>query len=147
MPGVKRPRGFRRLSVVASFVLTVACGGAAVEVPYVEACSWVIDLEPDIELDGEILVPRGGSRRVRVHIPKRLGRDREFHSRCAYLFDGRPNWTIDDPSVARIEEYSATAALYSSWTITGLAAGETWIHLRYDFREPEVSVRLRVVES
>lgn len=144
---MKRLRRFRWLSVVASFVLTVACGGAAVEVPYVEPCAWVIDLEPDVEPDDEIVVARGGSWRVRVHIPNRLGRTREFHSTCAYLLDGRPNWTIDDPSVARIEEYSATAALYSSWTITGLAVGETWIHLRYDSREPEVSIRLRVVES
>ena len=116
------------------------------EVPYVETCAWVIDLEPHVEPGREIVVPIGGSQPVRAHVPSRLGRTREFHSRCAYLLDERPNWTIDNPSVARIEEYSATAALYSSWTITGLAVGETWIHLRYGVREPEISIPLTVVE-
>lgn len=78
---------------------------------------------------------------------QRKGSRQYYYSDCSYLSAARPNWVIDDPSVARIEEYSATAALYSSWTITGLAVGETWIHLRYGFREPEVSIRLKVVES
>lgn len=137
-----------KLPLVTLFVLTAAWGGAEAisgHLPF--PCSVVIDLEPDVEPGGEIVVRRGGLRRIRVHIPDRLGRDREFHSKCSYLLDARPNWTINDPSVARIEEYGATAVLYSSWTITGLAVGETWIHLRYDSREPEVSIRLRVVKS
>ena len=70
------------------------------------------------------------------------------HSNCSYVSTTQPNWTIDDPSVARIEEYSATAALYSSWTITGLAVGETWIHLGYDVRsQAKISIQLKVVES
>ena len=139
----------RQPSAVALLFL-VACGGAEVvsgHLPF--PCSTVIDLQPDLEPGDEIVVPVGGSKRVRVHIlnRRRWGRDREFHSNCSYLFVARPNWTIDDLSVARIEEYSATAALYSSWTITGLAVGKTWIHLRYDLREPEISIRLKVVES
>lgn len=148
MPGIKRLQRFGLLSVVALFVLATACGGAeAVSGHLPFPCSWVIDLEPDVEPGGEIVVPMGGSQRIRVHVRNQWGRDREFHSNCSYLRNTRPNWTIDDPSVARVEEYRATAALYSSWAITGLAVGETRVHLWYGVREPGVSIRLRVVES
>ena len=129
MSGVRTLRKLR-LPSVALLVLAAACGGAGVEIGLPFPCSSVIDLQPDLEPGDEIVVPVGGSKRIRVHIlnRSRWGRDREFHSNCSYLFVARPNWTIDDPSVARIEEYSATAALYSSWTITGRAVGETRIH-------------------
>jgi hypothetical protein len=143
MSGLKTLRRLRLLAVLASFVLA-ACGGERVGIAGLElACAAFVDLEPS----GDIVVPVGGSERVRVQI-QRVG-SREFRDPpdCSYLLTARPNWTIDDPDLVRVEEYSATAALYSSWTITGLAAGETRIHLRYDVREPEISIRLKVVES
>lgn len=139
MPWVTKLLRQRLLPVVAPLVLTAACRGATVEAPITYSCSDLIRIEP---LGYEIVVPVGGSQRIRVQIRKQSDREKQRYQDCSRLSVARLSWLIDDPSIARIEEYSAAV-----WTITGLAAGETWIRLRHDVPRIEISKPLKVVQS
>ena len=139
MPWVRKLRGLRMLSVAASFVLAVGCGGAEPMASRLYTCADLIRIEP---IGGQIVVPVGGSQRIRLQIREPSRREKQRYQHCSGLSGVQPNWTIDDPSVARIEEYSAAV-----WTIEALAVGQTWIRLRYKVPRIGIYTRLKVVES
>lgn len=135
MPGVKRLRRFRLLPLIA-LSLPAACSETVLE-GGLPPCSALIDVEPRFE----IVVPVAEVRRVHVQIRQLPDREPNYYRGCPQWSVARLTWTIDDPKVARIDEYGTGV-----WTITGLAVGETSIRLRHRNPFTEISKRLKVVE-
>ena len=136
MPWVSGLRRFRLLPLVALSLLA-ACDEAVLE-GSPAPCSALIEVEPRFD----IVVRVAEVRRVHVQIRQLPDREPNYYRGCPEGSGARLTWTIDDPNVARIVEYSTGV-----WTITGLAVGETSIRLRHHSPFTEISKRLKVVEQ
>lgn len=121
--------------------LTLGCADT-VEIPSVITCGALFTFEPGSPRP--LVVPVGGSERLRVEL-RDVDRTRDGYEGCPALghaWRDLIGWTVLDPSVARVEKYSAGVA-----TVTGLAVGATRIRVRYGvLDETSMFVRLEVVE-
>lgn len=112
-----------------------------VEIPYALSCDSLFIVE--YRGPGPLVVPVGGSERLRVQL-RDVDRIRDRHPSCPVVGHGWRElitWTVLDPSLARVEKYSAGVV-----TLTGLAVGKTLIRVEYGVVE-QFDVQFEVVES
>ena len=129
----KAPSRLLQLLVIVLAVLALGCEEDTVEIPIVTNCTDLVTVAPI----GRLVLPVDGSQRLRVQLREKYrGRD---YSHCPPLSLDVLSWSVRDPSVGRVERYSAAVV-----TITALAVGETWVVLE----GPEVwlAKTLEVVE-